>query len=160
MVEGEQGSRPVAETDGAAARRRGPSVPGTEPGGLPSLLATLATLLEGHAPEDLVLLPRTELERREFRAYGSGWRDAAAEHRTLAPRPPARTPGQAAIIPFRRREAPAESPPQEADPPGVRSAPAASHRPALAPKSRRSKVPTIPRQPGLRPRGTGEEGEG
>ncbi|NEA43609.1 hypothetical protein [Streptomyces sp. SID11385] len=159
MVEGEQGSRPVAETEGAAARRQGASAAETEPGGLPSLLETLAGLLERYAPEDLVLLPRAELERREFRAYGSGWRDAAAEHRTPAPRPPARPPGQAAIIPFRRRDTPAEAPPEEAAPPKRRPSPTPAHRPVLAPKSRRSKAPTIPRQPGLRPRGTAEGGE-
>ncbi|MFF3528926.1 hypothetical protein ACFYX5_19870 [Streptomyces rubiginosohelvolus] len=78
---------------------------------LSALLATLGTHLERHAPADVAILLRAELERREFLAYTQGWRDAAdayepaleqarriAQSRRL--RLVGRTPGQAAVIPF------------------------------------------------------------
>lgn len=72
----------------------------------------MGALLEGHAADDLVVMLREELERREFAAYGRGWRDAAAQYHQLvdlvgrveAGEPGGRVPGQAAVIPFRRRE--------------------------------------------------------
>ncbi|XQE81588.1 hypothetical protein ACN24L_25280 [Streptomyces microflavus] len=60
------------------------------------------------------MLLRAELERRELRAYSHGWRDAAAHFepavevartanlRTL--RLVGRTPGRAAVIPFRQED--------------------------------------------------------
>ncbi|MFJ6431462.1 hypothetical protein [Streptomyces sp. NPDC091416] len=81
------------------------------PGDLAQLLAAVGVLLSSHSAGDLVVVPREELERREFAAYGQGWRDAVAhfhQHAEWADGLPAgeaddRTPGQAAVIPFRRR---------------------------------------------------------
>ncbi len=149
------------------------------------------------------MLLRAELERRELRAYSHGWRDAAAHFepaveaartanlRTL--RLVGRTPGRAAVIPFRHEdrageprdaehgdglpgdadrphadrhaEGPrGESRPEKAEP--RRDRPHADRRsgpltgpprpartgpePALVPKSRNSRVPTIPTLPAPR----------
>ncbi|MFG2128290.1 hypothetical protein ACGFNV_10865 [Streptomyces sp. NPDC048751] len=48
---------------------------------LPHLIARLSELVHrlGHAPEDLLVLPRAELERRELAAYSAGWADVVAE---------------------------------------------------------------------------------
>ncbi|MGW6202703.1 hypothetical protein ACWF9B_03520 [Streptomyces sp. NPDC055089] len=81
------------------------------PSDLAQLLAAVGVLLGSHSADELVVLPREELERREFAAYGQGWRDAAAQYLQRAewadglPAADAgdRTPGQAAVIPFRRR---------------------------------------------------------
>ncbi|MFE2295138.1 hypothetical protein [Streptomyces sp. NPDC059452] len=85
--------------------------PAGPPDGFSDLLATLGAYLENHPPADVAVLLRAELERREFRAYANGWRDAAdqyepaleqarriAQNRRL--RLVGRTPGQAAVIPF------------------------------------------------------------
>ncbi|MER7725503.1 hypothetical protein [Streptomyces sp. NPDC096323] len=117
MVEGEKGSRQANGSPEAAPCQRRPKVPDVgegrkmPPGDVARLLAAVGVLLGSHAPSDLVVVPREELERREFAAYGQGWRDSAAQkHRVAewADGPPAadaddRTPGQAAVIPFRRR---------------------------------------------------------
>ncbi|WP_103534799.1 hypothetical protein [Streptomyces sp. SM11] len=98
----------------------GPGGPSTPPAGTPTpetytaLLAELGALLDGHEPHKVVVLLRAELERRELLAYSHGWRDAAAHYesaveaaRTASRRPlrlveSTRTPGQAAVIPFRQ----------------------------------------------------------
>ncbi|WP_327374691.1 hypothetical protein OG393_12315 [Streptomyces sp. NBC_01216] len=82
------------------------------PDDLPALLSALGRLLEEHAPGDVAVLLRAEIERREIRAYALGWREAAAEYesaleevRRARARPLRvvdRTPGQAAVIPFPR----------------------------------------------------------
>lgn len=48
---------------------------------LPHLIARLSELVLrlGHAPEDLVILPRAELDRRELAAYSAGWADVVDE---------------------------------------------------------------------------------
>ncbi|MFJ8106768.1 hypothetical protein [Streptomyces sp. NPDC096132] len=48
---------------------------------LPHLIARLSefVLRLGIAPEDLVILPRGELDRRELAAYSAGWADVVAE---------------------------------------------------------------------------------
>ncbi|MEU4653081.1 hypothetical protein AB0G32_03865 [Streptomyces sp. NPDC023723] len=96
MVEGEQGSR---QAKGSSA--------------LGQLLAEVGALLEQYEPGELEVVPRDARERAEFDAYGQGWRDAAAQYRSLIDLVTAaavpgsgRTPGQAAVIPFRRRERP------------------------------------------------------
>ncbi|WP_336319437.1 hypothetical protein [Streptomyces lavendofoliae] len=115
MVEGEGCSRPTgdpreSEPEAPGARGPGPGLP--EPAAdLPALFATLGRHLEGHAPEEVVVLLREELARREFEAYVNGWRDAADQYepvleeaRRIAQarrlRLVGRTPGQAAVIPF------------------------------------------------------------
>ncbi|MFJ2708289.1 hypothetical protein ACIO3R_34575 [Streptomyces sp. NPDC087428] len=118
MVEGEKGSRQANGSSEAVSRQRRPVPDAGEgeempPGDLARLLAAVGVLLGSHAAADLVVVPREELERREFAAYGHGWRDAAAQYHQLAewveglPVTDAdnRTPGQAAVIPFRRRVA-------------------------------------------------------
>ncbi|MET9429883.1 hypothetical protein [Streptomyces sp. NPDC003036] len=125
MVEGEGCSRPTGDPrDGEAGPTkagRGPVRGLPEPADdLPALLATLGRYLEGHAPDEVVVLLREELARREFQAYVNGWRDAADEYepvleearriaQTRRLRLVGRTPGQAAVIPFPQGEGPAES---------------------------------------------------
>lgn len=48
---------------------------------LPHLIARLSELVLrlGYAPDDLVILPRTELDRRELAAYSAGWADVVDE---------------------------------------------------------------------------------
>ncbi|WP_327401937.1 hypothetical protein OG194_18500 [Streptomyces sp. NBC_01288] len=48
---------------------------------LPHLIARLSELVLrlGHAPDDLVILPRAELDRRELAAYSAGWADVVEE---------------------------------------------------------------------------------
>ncbi|MEU6377509.1 hypothetical protein [Streptomyces sp. NPDC046909] len=48
---------------------------------LPHLIARLSELVLrlGHEPEDLVILPRAELDRRETAAYSAGWADVVDE---------------------------------------------------------------------------------
>ncbi|MEV6478587.1 hypothetical protein [Streptomyces sp. NPDC051576] len=48
---------------------------------LPHLIARLSELVLrlGHAPDDLVILPRAELDRRELAAYSAGWADVVDE---------------------------------------------------------------------------------
>lgn len=48
---------------------------------LPHLIARLSELVLrlGHEPEDLVILPRAELDRRESAAYSAGWADVVDE---------------------------------------------------------------------------------
>ncbi|MDT0610118.1 hypothetical protein [Streptomyces lancefieldiae] len=109
--------------DGTAADRRPPAGPDgrdhdTIPPGAPGpddyagLLATLGHYLDRHSPDEVMVLLRAEMDRRETAAYASGWRDAAAcyepalaEARAASgrtPRPVRRTPGQAVVIPLRR----------------------------------------------------------
>ncbi|WP_371536321.1 hypothetical protein OG210_12300 [Streptomyces sp. NBC_00466] len=119
MVEGEKGSRQVNGSSGSMPRQRRSAAPEagedagqSPPGDLTQLLAAVGALLEGHAADDLVVMLREELERREFAAYGRGWRDAAAQYHQLVEmvgrvrtgETGGRVPGQAAVIPFRRRE--------------------------------------------------------
>ncbi|MGW3289283.1 hypothetical protein ACWDR3_32055 [Streptomyces sp. NPDC001002] len=78
-----------------------------EAGTSAELRRALAAHLKGRPiPPDLVITTRTEIERREFTAYGQGWRDrgehderrraeAADRHR---PRPG--TPADATVLPF------------------------------------------------------------
>ncbi|MFD1828589.1 hypothetical protein ACFSJS_02775 [Streptomyces desertarenae] len=89
---------------------------------LAELLASLDALADRYSPADLVVLPRAEVERREFRAYASGWQDAeealrrAAEEAGRSPaerfRPPPDT-GPADILTFPLHRA------GRAGPPGV-----------------------------------------
>ncbi|WP_328895795.1 hypothetical protein [Streptomyces sp. NBC_00236] len=141
---------------------------------LSGLLAALGRHLESHAPDEVVVLLREEMERRELRAYSNGWRDAAAQYepalqearaaggRTL--RLVSRATGQAAVIPLRRQPGGAADRAREDDAAGERTGPAAdgergtrpaASAPALVPKSRSSRVPTIPRlrPPSRRPSG-------
>ncbi|MFD3353774.1 hypothetical protein [Streptomyces fradiae] len=86
--------------------------PDGSPDGVPSLLGLLGRLLEGHAPDEIALLLREELEGREFKAYADGWRDAALhftplleEARAARTRPLRlvdRTRGRGSVIPFPR----------------------------------------------------------
>lgn len=48
---------------------------------LPHLIARVSELVHrlGHDPQDLVVLPRGELDRRELGAYSAAWADLAAE---------------------------------------------------------------------------------
>ncbi|WP_405973611.1 hypothetical protein OG496_33695 [Streptomyces sp. NBC_00988] len=48
---------------------------------LPHLIARLSELVLrlGYAPDDLVILPRAELDRRELAAYSAGWADVVDE---------------------------------------------------------------------------------
>lgn len=48
---------------------------------LPHLFARLAELVHvaGHAPEDLVVLPRAEVDRRETAAFTAGWAEAVSD---------------------------------------------------------------------------------
>ncbi|MGZ2358840.1 hypothetical protein LRE75_19390 [Streptomyces sp. 372A] len=117
MGEGEKGSRQANGSPEAAPCQRRPPVTDVgedgemPPGDLARLLAAVGVLLGSHEASDLVVMPREELERREYAAYGQGWRDAAAQYHQLPgwadglPGADAgdRTPGQAAVIPFRRR---------------------------------------------------------
>ncbi len=149
--------------------------PGHAPDTLSGLLAVLGGHLESHAPDEVVVLLRDELERRELRAYSSGWRDAATHYEPALQEARAAggralrlvrgVPGQAAVIPLRQQgrdaaDRGADGRSREGDPADgrtERSAPAAhgeragrsqAPAPALVPKSRSSRVPTIPR---LRP---------
>lgn len=143
---------------------------------LSGLLAALGRHLESHAPHEVMVLLREEMERRELRAYSSGWRDAAAEYepvlqearaaggRTL--RLVSRASGQAAVIPLRRQAGATADRAGDDDAADERTGPAAggeqrggarpaASAPALVPKSRSSRVPTIPRlrPPSRRPAG-------
>ncbi|MET8497764.1 hypothetical protein [Streptomyces microflavus] len=126
MVEREERPRSTAGDPvppagpGDAVPPTGPGGSGTPPAGAPepetyaALLAELGALLDAHEPHEVVVLLRAELERRELRAYSHGWRDAAAHFepaveaartanlRTL--RLVGRTPGRAAVIPFRQED--------------------------------------------------------
>lgn len=119
MVEREGCSRTAGDAPGPPAGPGGPSAPraGTPaPETYAALLAELGALLDSHEPHEVVVLLRAELERREILAYSHGWRDAAAHYepaveaaraasrRTLRLVEPTRTPGQAAVIPFRQEE--------------------------------------------------------
>lgn len=235
MVEREERPRSTAGDPvppagpGDAVPPTGPGGSGTPSAGAPepetyaALLAELGALLDAHEPHEVVVLLRAELERRELRAYSHGWRDAAAHFepvveaartanlRTL--RLVGRTPGRAAVIPFRQEdrageprdaehedglpddagrphaEGPrGESRPEKAEPrrdrphadrphtdrphtdrrPGPPTGPPRPARtgtgpePALVPKSRNSRVPTIPTLPAPRlrlpPRRPAEDG--
>ncbi|MBG0853211.1 hypothetical protein I2W78_15480 [Streptomyces spinoverrucosus] len=48
---------------------------------LPHLIARVSEIVHrlGYAPEDLIVLPRRELDRRELAAYSAGWADVVAE---------------------------------------------------------------------------------
>ncbi|MFD7284916.1 hypothetical protein [Streptomyces sp. NPDC059863] len=115
------------------------------------------------------MLLREEIERRELRAYASGWRDAAEEYESALEQARAtarsgrlrlvgRTPGQAAVIPF-PQEAPQEAPQGDAqedpvrDHPGVRDggepAPMADPRtdPRADPRTAEPRPPTEPVKP-------------
>lgn len=107
---GSHGEEPPAPRGVPKARNPAPGPP-EPPEGLPALLGTLGEYLEHHPPEDVAILLRAEMERREFRAYASGWRDAADQYepaleqarriaQTRRLRLVGRTPGQAAVIPF------------------------------------------------------------
>lgn len=82
---------------------------GAVPGGIDyveatgELRRTLAERLRGRPlPPDLVVTTRSEIERREFRAYGQGWRDRG-EHearRAEGTDPAARAADGAKVLPF------------------------------------------------------------
>lgn len=188
-VAAESAARPSADTaasEGSLAENSPPADrvpdavpppgggPADEPDTLSGLLAALGRHLESHAPDEVMVMLREEMERRELRAYSSGWRDAAAQYepvlqearaaggRTL--RLVSKASGQAAVIPLRRQGGGAAGRAREDDPAEERTGPAPGGErrtgptpsaPALVPKSRSSRVPTIPRlrPPSRRPAG-------
>ncbi|MFB4422567.1 hypothetical protein C5F59_015895 [Streptomyces sp. QL37] len=168
--------------DLAPAGRRADDAPADAPDTLSGLLAALGRHLESHAPDEVVVLLREEMERRELRAYSSGWRDAAAHYEPALQEARAAggralrlvrgVPGQAAVIPLRQQDRDAADRHADdrnregggADGRTARPGPAADGErgdrpqgpaPALVPKSRTSRVPTIPRlrPPSRRPAG-------
>lgn len=147
---------PYDRAEGASPAAGAPGDLPPLPDDLPGLLASLGVHLERHSAEELVVLLREELERRELRAYAAGWRDAAAQYqraldeaasaaRARSLRRVARRPGRGEVIPLR--------PPLPPDPGEAATAPdgpepppeAPPGTPGLVPKSPHSKVPTIPR---------------
>ncbi|MEU8889226.1 hypothetical protein [Streptomyces sp. NPDC048442] len=89
MGEGGECSRPDGEPDatpqghdGERHGRHGQSADPLRPDrqDLPELLGSLGRYLEQHMPQEVVVLLRAELERRELRAYASGWGDAVAAY--------------------------------------------------------------------------------
>lgn len=138
------------------------------PDSLSGLLASLGAHLERHSAEELIVLLRDELERRELRAYAAGWRDAAAQYqraldetasaaRARSLRRVGRRPGQGEVIPLHREsrtppdpgEIPdsAEDPEPPASPPRPRAdgaAPGAATDPD-APPGTPGLVPKSPR---------------
>ncbi|WP_051951299.1 hypothetical protein [Actinacidiphila yeochonensis] len=141
------------------------------PEGLPRLLARLGRLIERYGPEGVVVVSAEEHERAAVTAYAAGWQDAAAEYgpRIAAARwegwlgrwRPLRVmedPGEVIDFPADRlRPDPAGTGDQPAQP-GAEGAGEQDRRrrvrggtpvprPALTPKNRRSKSPTIPRLP-------------
>ncbi|MBZ3908783.1 hypothetical protein [Streptomyces griseiscabiei] len=81
------------------------------------LRQVLAVRMQRAVPADLVVTTRTEIEKREFKAYGQGWRDRG-EHedqrrRSAALRspgaPPHRDPG-GKILPFPQQTPPPAAP--------------------------------------------------
>ncbi|WP_139131384.1 hypothetical protein [Streptomyces griseus] len=171
---------PAGHGAGAAATSDGggsPPVPDT----LSGLLAVVGRHLESHAPDEIMVLLREEMERRELRAYSSGWSDAAAHYepalhearaaggRTL--RLVRDAVGQAAVIPLRQQDRNAAEPRTDdrarggsgadgrtaaprPEGEGERADRPPAPAPTLVPKSRSSRVPTIPRlRPSRRPAG-------
>ncbi|GGP91527.1 hypothetical protein [Streptomyces roseolilacinus] len=129
MVEGEECSPPAGDGAGdsrtghegppagdpardPAAGRPAADEPPSPPDDLPGLLGLLGRLLEDHAPEEIAVLLREEVERREFTAYAHGWRDAALHFAPLVEearggrsrplRLVDRTHGPGSVIPFPR----------------------------------------------------------
>ncbi|MBW1601336.1 hypothetical protein JJV70_04300 [Streptomyces sp. JJ66] len=145
---------------------------------LRALLSTLDALAEDHSPADLVILPRAELERREFRAYASGWQDAeetlrpaledARATRTRRLRVVPSDSGQADVLTFPLHqqgehavteplpEADADAPPPPPAAPGAPDGPPGPG-PHFDRKRRRSRTPTIPP---LHPRVPGQPRKG
>lgn len=82
------------------------------------LRQVLAVRLQRAVPADLVVTTRTEIEKREFRAYGQGWRDRGEHeeqrHRSAAAlRSPGAAPRRDAggkILPFPQQTPPPTSP--------------------------------------------------
>ncbi|MFF8729085.1 hypothetical protein ACF073_21685 [Streptomyces sp. NPDC015171] len=100
---------------------------GAVPGGIDyveatgELRRTLAERLRGRPlPPDLVVTTRSEIERREFRAYGQGWRDRSEyeARRAEGTDPAARTADGAKVLPFPQTSAQSAPVPQ---PPASRS---------------------------------------
>lgn len=168
-----------------AERPRSHERPGDDPppppeDDLPSLLATLGAYLEQYAPEEVVVLLREELERREFKAYADGWRDAAAGYERALREAragagtsrPLRPVGRGSVIPFpgQRRQpegAAPEEPPSDDRPRRRRTGEGGEvegrrvegGKASLDPKRPGSKVPTIPPDAlTRRPRPTTPEG--
>ncbi|QFQ97808.1 hypothetical protein F9278_18035 [Streptomyces phaeolivaceus] len=75
------------------------------------LRQVLAVRMQRAVPADLVVTTRTEIEKREFRAYGQGWRDRG-EHEEQRSRSaaPHRDPG-GKILPFPQQTPPPAAPP-------------------------------------------------
>ncbi|WP_051948419.1 hypothetical protein [Streptomyces scabiei] len=87
------------------------------------LRQVLAVRMQRAVPADLVVTTRTEIEKREFKAYGQGWRDRG-EHEDQRRRsaaalrsqgqgqaaPPRRDPG-GKILPFPQQTPPPVTPP-------------------------------------------------
>ncbi|MFE5732371.1 hypothetical protein ACFQ7A_15865 [Streptomyces sp. NPDC056528] len=194
MTEGEERSLPSDGgddvTDGVAGdatggdpgpasheeRPRGEDGPGEVPSGdVPGLLSLLGGLLEDHTPDEIAVLLREEIERREFDAYASGWRDAAARFEPAPEdaRPTRARPlrlvehasGQAAVIPFPQKrptaadqaanapeevlavpDEPPESP--ELPEPSESTEPPEPSEPSKPTKSNKpSKLPKLPKSP-------------
>ncbi|MEU9332001.1 hypothetical protein AB0D49_02425 [Streptomyces sp. NPDC048290] len=79
--------------------------------------AQLAARFKGRPlPPDLVITTRAEIEKREFTAYGKGWRDRG-EHderrRTEGASPP--RDGEAKVLPFPHASAPSTARPHPDD---------------------------------------------
>lgn len=126
MVERDEQSPSVNDDSSSAGPAQGDSgraSGGSGTGALPgapvpddysALLAALGHHLDHHPPDEIMVLLRAEMERRELQAYASGWRDAAAHYeRALAEARVAngrslrlveRASGQAVVIPLRHDE--------------------------------------------------------
>lgn len=98
------------------------------------LRQVLAVRMQRAVPADLVVTTRTEIEKREFKAYGQGWRDRG-EHEEQRRRsaaalrsqnqgqgqsqgqtaPPRRDPG-GKILPFPQQTPPPATPPHQQTP--------------------------------------------
>ncbi|MER6705859.1 hypothetical protein [Streptomyces fumanus] len=135
------------------------------PGDLARLLAAVGALLERYEPGELEIVAREERERAEFEAYGQGWRDAVTQYRSLIELATAvgglgdgtgsgRTPGQAAVIPFRRRE---RTPPGRDDQGSRADPPRAPRVDRPAPQDVHGTGPASGAAPG--PGGTAEAGD-
>ncbi|MEV7285466.1 hypothetical protein AB0O01_13005 [Streptomyces sp. NPDC093252] len=79
--------------------------------------AQLAARFQGRPlPPDLVITTRSEIEKREFSAYGKGWRDRGEHdrnHRTATQ--PAASSTDAKVLPFPHPSAPSAARPHPDD---------------------------------------------
>ncbi|WP_200303746.1 hypothetical protein [Streptomyces adelaidensis] len=88
------------------------------------LRQVLAVRMQRAVPADLVVTTRTEIEKREFKAYGQGWRDrgehedqrrraaAALRSQSHAPAAPPHRDAGGKILPFPQQTPPPATPSQ------------------------------------------------